>query len=114
MLPASSSEMDASGFPCTGAAALSVSGAQQELAQNRRRAQLKFRERMESGNGFTCVPLHRYLMHRTWTTNVIGDALQLRSGTIKTRWVLQFCARAVRLRMQLDVNDPVRKLLLAE
>jgi len=40
MLPAGSSRMDASGFPCTGAA-LSVSGAQQELAQNTR-AQVEF------------------------------------------------------------------------
>jgi hypothetical protein len=39
MLPAGSSRMDASGFPCTGAA-LSVSLAQQELAQNTR-AQLE-------------------------------------------------------------------------
>ncbi len=36
---------------------------------------------------------------------MIGAALHLRSGTKKSRWVLQFCARAVRLRMQLDVNN---------
>jgi hypothetical protein len=46
MLPAGLSRMDASGFPCTGAA-LSVSGAQQELAQ-KTRAQLEFTTKLFS------------------------------------------------------------------
>jgi hypothetical protein len=70
---------------------------------------LQFREPTKLRNGFSCSAAHVRPAHNL-TTNVILGAVQLCGGSRKTMWVLQFCTRADRLCMQLDVNDSTLKV----
>jgi hypothetical protein len=70
---------------------------------------LQFREPTKLRNGFSCSAAH-VRPAQNLNTNVIPGAVQLCSGSRKTMWALQFCTRAARFRMQLNVNGSDTKV----